>query len=140
LFGINILHPRKGSGGATLLGGAGSDLLVGGQPCDGDRFRGGGGANDSASFARVRNEGIVVEAATGGAVRDPEVAPCAIGWIAADVEKIEGSTGPDVLVGSAGEETLLGRGGLDRLDGRGGSDRCIGGRARDRANHCEYVR
>ena len=140
LFGINILHPRKGSGGATLLGGAGSDLLVGGQPCDGDRFRGGGDANDSASFARVRNEGIVVEAAVGGAVRDPDAAPCATGWIAADVEKIEGSTGPDVLAGSAGEETLLGRGGLDSLDGRGGGDRCIGGRARDRASHCEYVR
>lgn len=140
LFGVNILHPRKDSGAATLLGGAGNDLLVAGQPCGGDRIRGGPGANDSASFARVRNEGIVVEAAVGGPVRDPEVAGCAAGWIAGNVEKIEGSTGPDVLIGSAGEETLLGRGGLDALDGRGGQDRCIGGRADDRASHCEYLR
>lgn len=140
LFGINILHPRLDSGAATLLGGAGNDLLVGGQPCDADRFHGGGGVNDSASFARVRNDGIFVDARVGGPVRDPEAAPCAAGWISADVEKIEGSPGPDILRGSAGEETLLGRGGLDSLDGRGGSDRCIGGRASDRARHCEYVR
>ncbi len=140
LFGVNILHPRKESGAATLLGGTGNDLLVGGQPCGGDRFRGGPGANDSASFARVRNEGTVVEAAIGGAVRDPEAVACAPGWIDGGVEKIEGSTGPDVLVGSSAGETLLGRGGLDVLDGRGGQDRCIGGRAYDRAHHCEYVR
>lgn len=140
LFGVNILHPRRSSGAAMLLGGGGDDLLVGGQPCEGDRFRGGSGANDSASFARVRNEGIFVEATIGGPVRDPEVAGCAIGWIQRGVEKIEGSTGPDLLFGSAGRETLLGRGGLDLLDGRGGEDRCIGGRAGDRARHCEYVR
>lgn len=140
LFGVNILHPRRDSGAASLLGGAGSDLLVGGQPCEGDRFHGGGGANDSASFARVRNDGTVVEATVRGAVRDPDVAGCAPGWIDGGVEKIEGSTGPDILNGSFADETLLGRGGLDLLDGRGGQDRCIGGRAGDRAHHCEYVR
>jgi Ca2+-binding RTX toxin-like protein len=140
LFGINILHPRQNSGAATLLGGAGNDLLVGGQPCEGDRFRGGSGVNDSVSFARVRNAGIVVAASLGGPVRDPDLISCPGGWINADVEKIEGSTGPDLLTGSAREETLLGRGGLDVLDGRGGPDRCIGGRAPDRTRNCEYVR
>ncbi len=140
LFGVNILHPRQDSGAATLLGGGGDDLLVGGQPCPGDRFRGGPGDNDSASFARVRNAGIVVKAAIGGRVFDPDAGGCAGGWIDGSVEKIEGSTGRDVLAGSVGPETLLGRGGVDALDGRGGADRCIGGRGRDHSGHCEYVR
>jgi Ca2+-binding RTX toxin-like protein len=140
LFGVNILHPRRGSGAATMLGGGGDDLLIGGQPCEGDLFRGGRGGTDSASFARVRNDGIVVKAKIGGSVVDPEVPGCAGGRIAASTEKIEGSTGPDVLVGGPGANTLLGRGGPDALDGRGGDDRCIGGRGRDRDRRCEYVR
>jgi hypothetical protein len=140
LFGVNILHPRRESGAATLLGGGGDDLLIGGQPCGGDLFVGGPGANDSVSFARVRNEGVHVEAKIGGAVSDPDVAACTPGRIARDTEKIEGSPGPDVLVGNAAANTLLGRGGSDRLDGRGGPDRCIGGRGGDRARRCEYLR
>ena len=140
LFGVNVLHPRRPSGPATMVGGGGNDLMVGGQPCDGDFFDGGPGANDSASFARVRNEGTSVEATIGGAVLDPEVPGCAAGRISRSTEKIEGSTGPDVLNGSARANTLLGRGGSDRLDGRGGRDRCIGGSGGDGADHCEYVR
>lgn len=140
LFGVNILHPRRSSGAATMLGGGGNDLLIGGQPCEGDLFYGGEGGTDSASFARVRNDGVYVEAQIGGAVVDPEVPGCTGGHIAYGTEKIEGSTGPDVLVGAAGANTLLGRGGSDRLDGRGGSDRCIGGRGDNQARHCEYVR
>jgi Ca2+-binding RTX toxin-like protein len=140
LFGVNILHPRHGSGAAAMIGGAGDDLLVGGQPCDGDLFAGGPGANDSASFARIHNEGTFVRARIGGAVSDPDLPGCAAGRIVRGIEKIEGSPGPDVLFGNAGNETLLGRGGPDRLDGRGGSDRCIGGRGGDRSRRCEYVR
>jgi Ca2+-binding RTX toxin-like protein len=140
LFGVNIIHPRHGSGAATMLGGGGDDLLIGGQPCEGDTFRGGPGNTDSASFARVRNEGTYVEARIGGEVADPEAAECTPGRIARSTEKIEGSTGPDRLIGSAGANTLLGRGGSDRLDGRGGGDRCIGGRGADTASHCEYLR
>jgi Ca2+-binding RTX toxin-like protein len=140
LFGVNILHPQHPSGAATLLGGGGDDLMIGGQPCDGDFFGGGGGRFDSASFARVRNSGIVVKAKIGGPVVDPGLPGCTGGRIAGSTEKIEGSTGPDVLVGSAGGDTLLGRGGRDVLDGRGGSDRCIGGHGRDGARRCEYLR
>lgn len=139
LFGVNILHPRRSSGAATLAGGAGDDLLIGGQPC-GDLFHGGGGDNDSASFARVRNAGTVVEAAIGGRVLDPDGGYCGSSRIDGSVEKIEGSTGPDVLIGSAGPDTLLGRGGTDLLDPRGGLDRCVGGRGGDQTRHCEYVR
>jgi len=140
LFGVNILHPRRASGAAAMLGGGGDDLLIGGQPCEGDLFVGGPGATDSASFARVRNEGVHVEARIGGEVVDPEAAGCTPGRIARSTEKIEGSTGPDRLVGSADADTLLGRGGDDLLDGRGGPDRCIGGRGGDRSQHCEYRR
>jgi Ca2+-binding RTX toxin-like protein len=134
LFGVNILHPRKSSGAATLVGGAGDDLLIGGQPCA-DLFRGGRGDNDSVSFARVRNPGTVVRARIGGRVSDPDSAAAYCGYSRIDraVEKIEGSTGPDVLIATAGPDTLLGRGGTDLLDGRGG-------RGRDRPRRCEYVR
>ena len=140
LFGVNILHPRRPSGAATLLGGGGDDLLVGGQPCDGDLFRGGGGRFDSASFARVRNGGTTVRAKIGGPVVDPDVPGCTGGRIAGSTEKIEGSTGRDVLIGSPGGDVLLGRGARDLLDGRGGRDRCIGGNGGDSAQRCEYVR
>jgi Ca2+-binding RTX toxin-like protein len=139
LFGVNILHPRHSSGAATLVGGAGDDLLVGGQPCS-DIFHGGKGDNDSVSFARVRNAGTFVKAAIGGRVVDPDAGYCGDSRIDGTVEKIEGSTGPDVLLGAAGPDTLLGRGGADLVDGRGGPDRCIGGRGRDQARRCEYTR
>jgi Ca2+-binding RTX toxin-like protein len=139
LFGVNILHPRRVSGAATMVGGAGDDLLIGGQPC-GDLFHGGNGDNDSASFARLRNAGTVVRATIGGRVVDPDAASCGGSRIDGSVEKIEGSTGPDILIGTAESDTLLGRGGADLLDARGGLDRCIGGRGGDQTRRCEYVR
>jgi Ca2+-binding RTX toxin-like protein len=138
LFGVNIFHPRRDSGGARMVGGPGDDLLVGGQPCDGDLFDGGPGENDSASFARVRNSGINVNATIGGAVLDPDVGSCNAGRIESGVEKIEGSPGPDILVGDDAANTLLGRGGNDDLDGRGGFDRCIEGGGSDSIANCEF--
>lgn len=137
LFGVNTAHPRRDSGAATMLGGGGDDLLVGGQPCGGDVFDGGPGSNDSASFARIRNGGIVVRAEIGGAVSDPDAGACKAGRIDGSVEKIEGSTGPDQLFGDGSANTLLGRGGNDMLDGNGGRDRCIGGGGKDSAQQCE---
>lgn len=139
LYGVNIFHPRKDSGPARMLGGPGDDLLVGGQPCDGDSFDGGPGENDSASFARVRNSGVFVEATIGGAVLDPDVPNCNAGHIDSSVEKIEGSSGPDVLVGDSGPNVLLGRGGDDQLDGMGGNDSCIGGGGNDQVANCELT-
>ncbi|HVV89088.1 MAG TPA: calcium-binding protein [Solirubrobacterales bacterium] len=137
LYGVNIFHPKKDSGAATMNGGPGSDLMIGGQPCDGDTFNGGPGANDSASFARVHNPGIAVEATIGGAVIDPDVANCDAGHITDSTEKIEGSPGNDILTGDNGPNTLLGRGGNDKLNGKGGFDDCIGGGGHDTATNCE---
>ena len=138
LYGVNIFHPRKDSGAATMRGGAGDDLLVGGQPCDGDLFDGGAGDNDSASFARVRNSGIFVQATIGGAVTDPNVPNCDAGHIEDSIEKIEGSPGPDILTGDEGPNTLLGRGGDDQLNGMGGFDDCVGGAGNNEIVNCEY--
>jgi hypothetical protein len=113
--------------------------MIGGQPCDGDSFDGGPGDNDSASFARVRNSGIAVDATIGGAVTDPGTPGCNAGHIDASVEKIEGSPGPDVLTGDGSANKLLGRGGDDRLDGDGGGDECVGGTGDDSAVSCAKV-
>jgi Ca2+-binding RTX toxin-like protein len=137
LYGVNIFHPKKDSGPATMNGGPGSDLMIGGQPCDGDTFNGGPGANDSASFARVHNSGVAVEATIGGAVLDPDGGSCNAGSIDSSTEKIEGSPGNDILTGDNGPNTLLGRGGNDKLDGKGGVDDCNGGGGHDSATACE---
>lgn len=137
IFGVNTSHPRKSSGAARMIGGPGNDLMVGGQPCDGDVFLGGPGPNDSASFARVRNGGTSVRARIGGAVSDPGIARCDRGRISRSVEKIEGSPGPDRLFGDNSHNVLLGRGGRDLLVGEGGFDRCVGGGAGARIRLCQ---
>jgi Ca2+-binding RTX toxin-like protein len=137
LYGVNIFHPKKDSGAATMNGGPGSDLMIGGQPCDGDTFNGGPGENDSASFARVHNSGVAVEATIGGAVTDPDGGSCNAGSIDSSTEKIEGSPGNDILTGDNGPNTLLGRGGNDKLDGKGGVDDCNGGGGNNTAVNCE---
>jgi len=148
LYGLNIFHPKKDSGPATLNGGPGSDLMVGGQPCDGDTFNGGAGANDSASFARIHNPGITVEATIGGPVTDPDASPCTPGQITPSTEKIEGSLGNDILTGDNAPNTLLGLtgndkltglGGDDTLTGRSGRDDCDGGSGHDSSTNCERV-
>ena len=137
IYGVNIFHPKKDSGAADIIGGGGNDLMIGGQPCDGDTFDGGPGGNDSASFARVHNSGIAVEATIGGAVTDPDVGGCTPGHIDSSTEKIEGSPGNDILSGDNGNNVLLGRGGDDKIDGAGGNDTCIGGGGHDSATNCE---
>jgi Ca2+-binding RTX toxin-like protein len=54
------------SGKSTLIGGEGSDLLVGGDPCDGDSFDGGPGSDDRL----VGGSGS--DRLTGGAGHDSE--------------------------------------------------------------------
>jgi Ca2+-binding RTX toxin-like protein len=137
LYGVNIFHPKKDSGPATMNGGPGSDLMIGGQPCDGDTFDGGPGDNDSASFARIHNSGIAVEATIGGEVIDPDGGGCTAGHIDSSTEKIEGSPGNDILTGDNGPNTLLGRGGNDKLNGMGGFDDCVGGGGHNTAVNCE---
>jgi serralysin len=115
------------SGKSTLVGGPGSDVLVGGDPCDGDLFDGGPG-NDSANFFRF-TPGVFAE--IGGKV-SRSGSPCTPGHIDPSVEALEGSPGPDVLIGNASGDSLLGKGGDDVLRARGSGNHLVGGGGRDR--------
>lgn len=124
------------TGGASLAGGAGSDLLIA-FPCNGEAVSGGPGV-DSVSFARsdhgvVAEIGGLAEFAPGGILppgcsSQPTPAPTAID---ATVESIEGSAHGDLLRGNGARNILLGRGGDDAVEGGGGDDFLVGGLGRD---------
>jgi serralysin len=121
-----------------MIGGGGSDVMVGGDPCDGDLYDGGTG-EDNANFFRFTPG---VTAKIGGAARRAGGEGCAPGRVRRSVEAMEGTPGPDrltgdkrrnTLSGGAGNDVLRGRGDGDRLVGGNGGDRLIGGRGRDAA-------
>jgi Ca2+-binding RTX toxin-like protein len=124
------------TGGALLMGGPGSDLLIA-FPCNGETAGGGAGV-DSVSFAR---SGQGVEAEIGGSAgfapggSFPPGCPAQEGFpptsIGPTVESIEGSSHGDVLRGSGARNILLGRGGDDTVKGGGGDDFLVGGLGRD---------
>jgi Ca2+-binding RTX toxin-like protein len=124
------------SGRATMVGGPGDDVLVGGDPCDGDLYRGGPG-NDNANFSRFTPG---VRARIGGkATRGGDA--CSPGRVLSSVESLEGSPGPDTLIGDNranglngrnGNDVLLGRAGPDYIEGGPGNDRISGGGGGDR--------
>ncbi|HEV2726809.1 MAG TPA: hypothetical protein VGV34_00865, partial [Solirubrobacterales bacterium] len=119
--------------GDRVRGGAGSDLLVVADPCEGHRLDGGPGI-DSASFSRLhygnRHRGI--EARIGGLAITRNARCEQADRISSSVESLEGSWGHDILIGDGRDNTLLGRFGNDLLLGRGGADRLIGGGGGDR--------
>jgi Ca2+-binding RTX toxin-like protein len=124
------------TGGASLAGGPGSDLLIA-YPCNGEAVSGGSGV-DSVSFARsdqgvVAEIGGLAEFAPGGPLApgcssQPTPVPTAID---ATVESIEGSAHGDLLRGNGARNTVLGRGGDDTVEGGGGDDFLVGGLGRD---------
>jgi Ca2+-binding RTX toxin-like protein len=110
-----------------MIGGEGNDVMVGGDPCDGDVYEGGAG-NDDANFFRF-TPGVTAQ--IGGPVtRDG--GSCTAGRIDGSVEAIEGSPGPDMLTGSQSGDSLYGKGGDDSLFGLGGNDHLSGGPGNDR--------
>lgn len=136
----DVLRGREGddvlTGGAVLVGGFGSDLLIA-RVCGGESVSGGDGI-DSVSFARLESVGI--EAKVGGTAGfapvtsgpRPQPGGCPVGTgrptrIHGSVESIEGSRLDDVLRGDGGRNILLGRGGDDRLSGGAGDDFLVGG-------------
>ncbi|HKO39132.1 MAG TPA: hypothetical protein VJU14_12265, partial [Solirubrobacterales bacterium] len=121
------------SEGDRVRGGAGSDLLVVADPCEGHRLDGGPGI-DSASFSRLhygnRHRGI--EARIGGTAVTRNARCERADRISSSVESLEGSWGHDILIGDGRDNTLLGRAGNDLLLSRGGDDRLVGGAGGDR--------
>jgi Ca2+-binding RTX toxin-like protein len=120
-LGFNCLDGEAGND--TLLGLAGEDCLYGGTGSD--QLDGGLGS-DLIAFEHVRNP-MIVNLAGGfsrGEGRDQ----------LASVERVVGTSLPDVLTGDAQSNELTGGGGADRLAGGAGTDRLDGGLGRDRVD------
>jgi Ca2+-binding RTX toxin-like protein len=119
--GFNCLDGLGGDD--VLLGLAGEDCLYGGTGSD---TIDGGDGNDLVSF-QYAGKGVLVNLAAGfsrGEGADRLQA----------VERVVGSSFPDVLTGDAGVNELTGAGGADRIAGGPGADRLDGGSGRDRVD------
>lgn len=97
-----------------LYGGAGSDALDGGS------------GTDITGFEHVRNR-MTVNLATGVSRGE------GFDRLAA-IERVTGTSFPDVLTGDATANELVGGGGADRIAGGAGTDRLDGGSGRDRVD------
>ena len=119
--GFNCLHGRAGND--TLLALDGDDCLYGGP---GNDALDGGLGSDVLEFQHVRNP-MVVNLAAGFARGE------GFDRVAA-VERVVGTSLPDVLTGDVEANELTGGGGADRLAGGPGADRLDGGVGRDRVD------
>jgi Ca2+-binding RTX toxin-like protein len=129
-----------GEGGDILVGGSGIDQELGGDgddidrqaPSDGgDVFEGGEGT-DLLSY---RSRAGPVTVTIGVGADDGEAGEA--DDIRADVERVRGGSGDDVLTGGDGANDLFGAEGDDRLAGARGDDILRGGTGEDAANYVE---
>lgn len=119
LSGLGGSDSLVGEDGAdTLLGGAGNDTLVGGA---GDVLTGGIGVD----VLRFSGAPVLVNMATG--LHGGGAAGAAI----SGVERIEGTSGGDILAAGAAGLTLAGRDGADSLHGGSRRDTLLGGEGGD---------
>lgn len=127
-----IGHP--GGGTETLLGGAGDDILITGEPADRKELDGGTG--DDKIFVGVGQDPGQVMAAKGGkGAKGAEIRG------SAGNDKLTGSPQNDRISGGSGNDKLKGRGGADKLIcGGGKNDKAIGGGGRDVARGCEKAK
>jgi Ca2+-binding RTX toxin-like protein len=118
-----------GDGGDILSGATGSDLFLEGEQAgpNGPDVIGGGSGRDLVSYAGRRN-GVRVSLGTQG----PDGQRREADQVGADVEKVRGTRGRDVLEGNGRKNVLIGADGNDLLRGRGGVDRLRGGAGQDR--------
>lgn len=120
--GSDALVAGRDGGGDLLVGGPGGNLLAAPPPCGGGRIVGGSGS-DNVSFAELGiQRGVMVASLRAGSAYVRGVRNCRRVQIAADIENLEGSFGPDVLIGDSGPNNLLGQPGADRFHGGGGDD------------------
>lgn len=121
LFGEGGDDDIDGKGGSdTAVGGPGDDLFLAGERTTGgpgERFVGGDG-RDTVNFGVVTSgvtvslDGIANDGPTGDQKDDVE----------ADVERLIGGAGDDVLTGSDQDNSIFGKAGNDRSYGLGGDD------------------
>ncbi|MGF6228197.1 Ca2+-binding RTX toxin-like protein [Inquilinus ginsengisoli] len=103
------------NGDDFLVGGAGADILAGGDGID------------TVSYKWNWNTGVAVMIGgigTSGDAHDD--------FVMDTIENIEGSEHPDYLVGSAAANVLTGLGGHDALAGMAGNDALVGGNGNDK--------
>lgn len=123
-------------GGDVFDGGPGNDQLVVDYVCGGHTYIGGGG-HDIAGFARSGKHGIHAQLAGPSATKTRWYGfaanmdlcggkPDAWTKLAADLEVLEASDGPDFLWGDDRNNTIWGRGGGDHIYGLGGDDLILG--------------
>lgn len=115
----------------SILGGAGNDLLIGGNAAG---FFDGGDGQDSADYGTARAKVIVqmVDSFGGGML-------AGVGQLAnvetvkgsAYADKITGNSAANVLNGMAGNDYLAGGAGNDTLYGGAGADKLVGGAGND---------
>ncbi len=109
--------------GGSAFGGAGSDLLKSGTPCDGGRI-GGGDGNDNIAFAGA-DRGVKADLFKGYA--QYATGSCSQKLkIDGDVESLEGTKYNDILIlgkkrkNQESKRSLLGREGIDTLNSKNG--------------------
>ncbi|MDX6681277.1 MAG: hypothetical protein QOG94_1316 [Solirubrobacteraceae bacterium] len=135
------------TGSGTLDGGAGDDMLTGGEPGPADAkgagpvrdFIAGGPGDDvlrggrgPASFSGGAGDDVIAAGAGGGSVSYAE-RRVAVRVDLADERGVAGAAGErdrisgvDTVYGGAGDDVLRGDGGANRLDGGPGDDRLVG--------------
>lgn len=127
-----------GTGNDDVDGGAGDDTLVAagdaaGSLRDGDDiFRGGSGEDHMSYASRDATSSAGVSVSLDGTANDGS--PGERDNVAADVETLTGSDGPDVLLGSPRADLIHGGSGDDAIDGLAGADTISGGGGSDRIN------
>jgi Ca2+-binding RTX toxin-like protein len=130
--GNDVLHGLAGDDGLVnnqgrdeIFAEEGNDLFLSVAVCEGDVINGGPG-RDNASWAKF-DEGVEARLDQGragrpGAGGEPECSGGGTFGPLVEIEDLEGSTSPDVLVGDAGENQLLGHQGADSFYSLAGND------------------
>jgi VCBS repeat-containing protein len=127
ICGLGGNDTLKGVAGNDILrGGDGDDVLIGGGGAD--RFEGEAGAADRVDYGSQTQP---VTVSIGDGANDGLRGGTEADDVRADVERISGGRGSDVLTGDAAANHLLGGDGADALDAGDGDDRLTGGGGAD---------
>ncbi len=120
--GSDALVAGEKGGPNFLYGGPDGNLLAAANPCSGGLVVGGSGS-DNVSFAELGIQpGVLVASLSSGRAYVKGVRDCKPVRFAKNIENLEGSFGPDILIGDGRDNNLLGQPGADRFYGGGGDD------------------
>jgi hypothetical protein len=112
---------NDGPGADTVVGGSGADFFVTGPFGPGDSYTGGAGIDQLDMHLRTAGLSITQN----GLADDGEGCPgagCENDDVAADIEGLDGGSGPDTIVGGPGDEIILPGPGANSVFGGPGAD------------------